>query len=322
MADTITPKLGLTKPEVTASNNTWGNKLNVDLDIIDSKMVAQTAQWTITMGDGNPTSTAGHLIVTRYGNDTLRIDDPLVINRQTGAVSMQKAGFPVQASPPTTPAAGNANVYVNANGSLVFQKPDGTIEYVGVPPGTIQWTAGSTADTGWALCNGQSVLRANNPGLSLRIPVGNFGSDATNIVLPDLRGRTLAHLDGGTNRLVNVFNGGVLGNVGGTDTHTLAATQIPSITSGVTVSSVSVSVNVSGSITGTTGAVIGGTGSGVGAQPAAGWPNTTVGVSGTFSGSGTGTGTGSGSASSNNTGGGAHPNAQPTMVLNAQIKLG
>jgi microcystin-dependent protein len=316
MADTITPKLGLTKPEVTASNNTWGNKLNVNLDIIDSKMVAQTAQWTITMGDGNPTSTAGHLIVTRYGNDTLRIDDPLVINRQTGAVSMQKAGFSVQASPPATPAAGNANVYVNANGSLVFQKPDGTIEYVGVPPGTIQWTAGSTADTGWALCNGQSVLRANNPGLSLRIPVGNFGSDATNIVIPDLRGRVVAHLDGGANRLVTAFNGAPLGAVGGADTHTLTLAQIAAHThsqqgtfgsSGVgdhTHSESTAALNTS-----TTG---GGGFLCVGATT-----TTTTGAAGAHSHSTTLSGETAGAGSGNN-----HNNTQPTICLNAQIKLG
>lgn len=110
MADTLTPKLGLTKPEIGASHDTWGNKLNTNFDILDQKAVRSTAQWTLTLGDDIPDSAAGPFVITRYGNNTLKIDDPLLINRQTGEVFVANK---LTVNGEITTGGGTANIFTN-----------------------------------------------------------------------------------------------------------------------------------------------------------------------------------------------------------------
>jgi microcystin-dependent protein len=175
-----------------------------------------------------------------------------------------------------------------------------------IPAGALMPYAGSSAPDGWLLCYGQSLSRATYADLFTAISTTyGAGDDPGNtFAAPDLRGRVVAGEDdmGGSsaNRLTNQsggLNGDTLGATGGAETHTLTALQT-AVLSG-TISGTSTEVNIQQTTVTTT------LGNGVDA---------TVGINNT------GGITVTGTATVNATGGAAHNNVQPTIILNYIIK--
>jgi microcystin-dependent protein len=108
----------------------------------------------------------------------------------------------------------------------------GTVRVAGVsivtPAGAILQFAGSTAPTGYLLCNGSSVSRATYTNLFIVIGTTYGSANATTFNLPNLLGRVPVGYDSSQTE----FN--ALGEIGGAKTHTLATTELPAHSHSIT----------------------------------------------------------------------------------------
>lgn len=100
------------------------------------------------------------------------------------------------------------------------------------PIGIIVDFAGTAAPSGWLLCHGQEISRAEFAALFAVIGTAyGAGNGSTTFNLPDTRGRVIAGLDnmGGTasGRLTS-FSTTTVGGSGGAQTHVLTIAQMPS----------------------------------------------------------------------------------------------
>lgn len=110
MADTTTTNLSLVKPEVGASADTWGTKLNTDLDTIDALFSASGALAVANGGTG---------AATAAGARTSLGIAPQIINANYSAVSgnflvVKTAGITITL--PASPAAGDYVIVKDGTG--------------------------------------------------------------------------------------------------------------------------------------------------------------------------------------------------------------
>ncbi len=295
-----------------------------------------------------PPFTAGTVISSAAVNSDLSdiasaLTGSLPRDGQAGMTGQLKATDGSSAAPSITfsneATTGFSRVSAGVIGVDILGTQIGTISATGiviptqgtVPIGSVLDFAGSTAPAQWYLCYGQAVSRTTYASLFGAIGTTyGVGDGSTTFNLPDCRDYVIAGKGnmGGSDagRLTTGVFGSdptVLGNTGGSQTETLTRAQIPDLTSTNASQAITVAPVGRTTVPGTNG-VIGGTQAAGGSQQSN--PDTTAGGGGDWASVTTFTGSNSISVTSTGTSGGstgtAHPNVQPSFIMNKIIYAG
>jgi hypothetical protein len=128
MADTTTTNLLLTKPEVGASTDTWGTKINTDLDSVDAVFAAAGTGTSVglNIGSGKKLKLVGDVIDTN-GNELLKVtatasavNELTLANAATGGVPTLTASGDDTNIGMKLVGKGTGDVIARVNGSDVF----------------------------------------------------------------------------------------------------------------------------------------------------------------------------------------------------------
>ena len=232
MADTFTNILNLTKPEVGASTNTWGGKINANLDAVDAIFNSSGAGTSVglNVGTGKTLKVAGTLDI----DGTIDCEGGTIDNTTIGASTPAPGSF--------TTLGTNGLATLNSltvSGTATFPTVDingGAIDGTSIGANSASTVAATTVTASGNINTTGGEVQINGTNIFDKIyPVGSIYINATDSTNPaTLLGFGTWSVFGAGRVPVGIDSSDtdfdVAGETGGFKAHTLTVSELPSHT--------------------------------------------------------------------------------------------